>query len=71
MKKSTIILTTSPSKRTFKFGDGAKIKSTKNVIIPATIGSTSCNIDTEVVDADIPLLLSRTSVKRAGTVSRS
>ena len=32
------------------------------------IGNTDCNIDTEVVKSDIPLLLSKTSLKRAGTV---
>ena len=67
VKKKTMIKT-SPSKRSFKFGDGVQIQSTKNVIIPAMIGKTPCKIDTEVVDVDIPLLLSKTSLKRAGTV---
>lgn len=51
-----------------KFGDGAKVFSHKNVIIPAVIRGISCKIDTEVVDADIPLLLSKDSLKRARTV---
>lgn len=58
----------SPSKKSFKFGDGVQIQSTKNVIIPVMIGKTHCNIDTEVVGVDIPLLLSKTSLKRAGTI---
>ncbi|KAL5020643.1 hypothetical protein ScPMuIL_002273, partial [Solemya velum] len=58
----------SDSHRAFKFGDGQKIYSFKRAIIPATIGETPCNIDTEIVKADIPLLLSKNSLKKAGTV---
>ncbi len=36
--------------------------------IPAIIGQTKCHIETEVVAADIPLLLSKTSLKRSGAV---
>ena len=56
------------SARPFKFGDGRVIHSTKKVKIPAMIGQTRCQIETEVVPADIPLLLSKTSLKRAGAV---
>lgn len=42
--------------------------STKSLKIPATIGQTKCHIETEVVPADVPLLLSKASMKRAGTV---
>ena len=34
------------------------IHSFKRVVIPAKIGNTDCNTDTEVVKPDIPLLLS-------------
>ncbi|CAL9707805.1 unnamed protein product [Knipowitschia caucasica] len=56
------------SHRPFKFGDGKVVYSVKNVKIPAKIGNTKCNIETEVVPVNIPLLLSKTSLKRAGTV---
>lgn len=56
------------SARAFKFGDGKVVHSTKQVKIPAMIGQTKCYIETEVVPVDIPLLLSKTSLKRAGAV---
>ena len=56
------------SDRNFRFGDGAQVKSCKKVIIPVKIGETSCKICTEVVDANIPLLLSKESLKAAKTV---
>jgi hypothetical protein len=64
-EKSSVV--TEPSDRTFRFGDGAQVKSTMNVVIPAVIGDTECKIDTEVVDVDLPLLLSKTSLKKAKT----
>ena len=50
----------------FKFGDGKIIKSLKCVEIPVTIGQVKANIRTDVVDTDIPLLLSLSSMKKAG-----
>lgn len=44
------------------------VHSTKKLKIPAIIGQIKCNIETEVVPAKIPLLLSKESMKRAGTV---
>ncbi|XP_014051020.1 uncharacterized protein isoform X1 [Salmo salar] len=57
-----------PSNRAFKFGDGRIVHSTKRVKIPAKIGQTKCHIETEVVPTDIPLLLSKASLKKAGAV---
>ena len=51
----------------FKFGDGRKITSIKKVIIPATLGDIKVNIETDVIDEDIPLLLSKDSMKKADT----
>jgi hypothetical protein len=56
---------THSSCRGFKFGDGKVVTATKRVSIPAKIGSTRCRIDVEVVDVDIPLLLSKDSLKKA------
>ncbi len=53
--------------RKFRFGDGKKVHSIISASIPAKIGNTQCQIETEVVDADIPLLLSKDSLKRAKT----
>ncbi|CAC5417756.1 unnamed protein product [Mytilus coruscus] len=52
----------------FKFGDGQTVYSYQKVIIPALIGSVKCSIETEVVDSEIPLLLSKTSLKRASII---
>ncbi|KAL1281668.1 hypothetical protein QQF64_000471 [Cirrhinus molitorella] len=56
------------SAKAFKFGDGRVVQSAQKVKIPAKIGQTNCHIETEVVPADIPLLLSKTSLKRVGAV---
>ena len=53
---------------TFRFGDGRKIVSEESVIIPAKIGDTVCKIKTEIVQNDIPLLLSKESLKQANAV---
>jgi hypothetical protein len=57
-----------PSAKTFRFGDGADVKSFQYVTIPAMIGETACNINTDVVDVELPLLLSKASLKKAKTV---
>ena len=57
-----------PSRKVFKFGDGKTVESCKTAIIPVKMGQKRCNIQTEVVDADIPLLLSKESLQKAGTV---
>lgn len=60
--------TESPSYRPFRFGDGQMVHSNRKVKIPAKIGQTKCVIETELVTADISLLLSKISPKRAGTI---
>ena len=49
----------------FKFGDGLKVKSLKKVTLPCVIAKMNVEIISDVVDADIPLLLSKTAMKRA------
>lgn len=44
------------------------VYSNRKLKIPAKIGQTRCHIENEVVPANIPLLLSKASMKRAGTV---
>lgn len=63
-----LLLTESSSCRPFRFGDGQVVHSNRKVKLPAKIGLTKCHIETEVVPVDVPLLLSKMSLKRAGTV---
>ena len=51
----------------FKFGNGKRIKAHKTARIPIVLGSKKVNLDTDVVMEDIPLLFSRSSMKRANT----
>ena len=55
-----------PSKCTFKFGAGPKLNSLGQYSIPATIVGKDVTIITDVVDADVPLLLSKSAMKKAG-----
>ena len=50
---------------TFQFGDGAEVISSKLVKIPVVIGSKKFFIEANVVKNELPLLLSRQSMKRA------
>ena len=52
----------------FKFGDGRQVKSQKRARIPVQIGYKSCLIEMEIVKENIPLLLSKSSLKKAETV---
>ena len=62
------VIRTERSNKSFRFGDGKVVHSFSCATLPAKIGNTYCNIDTEIVEADIPLLLSKSSLKKAGTV---
>ena len=53
--------------RTFEFGDGNKLNSLYKVILPCVVADIEVSIITDVVDSDIPLLLSKDAMKRAGT----
>lgn len=63
-----LLKTENPSCRPFRFGDGNLVYSTRKMKLPAKIGQTRCNIETEVVKVDIPLLLSKSSLKKAGAI---
>ena len=56
----------SKSDRIFKFGDGKVVSAYERVTIPATIGSQKGVIECEVIDKNLPLLLSKDSMKKAG-----
>ena len=52
----------------YKFGDGRRIHAYASVTLPAIIGKKEVLIVTDVVNNDIPLLLSKSAMKRAETV---
>ena len=52
----------------FKFGKGPPLISQGQAKIPVVIGTKKVFLETDIVDADIPLLLSKDSLKRAGTI---
>ena len=58
-------ISVSDSSKPFRFGDGKIVNSSKMAKIPAFIGNKSVSIRTDIVDADIPLLLSKKSMKDA------
>ena len=58
----------SKSENTFRFGKGDVVKSLKRVIIPANLGGRNVYITTDVVETDIPLLISRELMKKAEAV---
>lgn len=56
------------SNQTFKFGKGDSIKSCEKIVIPVTLGQRKITIESDIVDADIPLLLSKDALKKAETI---
>ena len=63
-QRSSITMT--PSNKIFKFGAGGRIRSLGQCVIPAFLAGRPVNISTDVVDSDIPLLLSKPAMKKAG-----
>ena len=51
----------------FKFGSGKVFPSLYRVKLPAVIGDEQIFIETDVVDSDIPMLLSKEAMKKANT----
>lgn len=51
--------------KTFKFGGGTRLKSQGEYLLPAVIAGREVFVRTDVVDSDIPLLLSREAMKKA------
>ena len=54
----------SNSSHIYQIGDGHKIKAIRSTQIPVIIGSKKFQIETGVIEGDIPLLLSKSSMKR-------
>ena len=60
-------ITQESSSSQFKFGSGQKFGSMFKAVVPAVIGGKKIKISTDVIDADIPLLLSKDAMKKAET----
>ena len=52
------------SSASFTFGDGASVKSLKRVLLPVYIGGKRSKLETDVVKCNVPLLLSKSSMKK-------
>ena len=59
---------TQEGKKTFKFGVGHRLQSLKKVVLPCVIGGIRVDVNADIVDADIPLLLSKEAMKKAKSV---
>ena len=59
---------TEASQKSFTFGNGVSIASLKRVNLPCYIGNSRCNITTDVIDCNIPLLMSKNSMKKANMI---
>ena len=66
VRSDQLLLETHADNTKFRFGDGPVFVSHKKVVIPVQFGPHKFRLVTSVVDADVPLLLSRKSLKRAG-----
>ena len=56
------------SKTLFRFGDSKLYESKERVKIPANIAGIDFVINTDIIDAEIPLLLSKDAMKKAGVI---
>ena len=69
MDESTrVTVIVSKSKRIFHFGGGEQLKSIKQVTFPCMVAGLNIKIRTEVVESDLPLLLSCEAMKQANVV---
>ena len=57
-----------PSKTVYQFGGGEQRISLRRIKLPAWIGKTKLTIETEIVDADIPLLIGANSLEKSKAV---
>ena len=64
--KSKVII--SESEKTFKFGGGERRKSLGKVVFPCHLGGMNIKIRTEVVEAELPLLLGNSMLKKVDAV---
>ena len=59
------LLKTEESQAVFRFGDSAPVNSIKKVLLPIKIQNVDLLLETEIVPSNIPLLLSKNTMKKA------
>ena len=64
-RKDRLSIRTRNSNNKFSFGDGSAYQSKCNVIVPIYVGQCRYELSIDVVDCNIPLLLSRETLRRA------
>ena len=52
------------SNRLFKFGNNGALRSLGHYSVPAVIAGRSCDIDFDIINSDIPLLMSKKTMKK-------
>ena len=62
-------LNTETSNAMFRFGDSPPLTSMKKVLLPITLTDKKMYLSTDVVDADVPLLLSKETLKKGKAVT--
>ena len=62
------LMTCEPCETPFRFGDGIEVISYVKTKIPGCIGKNKILIEANIVDKDLPLLLSKASLKKAGAM---
>ena len=66
--KELRMMTSEKCQTPFRFGDGEEVKSYEKIKIPGCIGKSRILIEANIVDKDLPLLLSKASMKKAGAM---
>ena len=61
-------MTTKPSNAPYKFGDGKVVHSYQQVNMPVYIENERGMMETEVVDQEIPLLISKEAMRKHGVI---
>ena len=59
-------ITTSESQSKFRFGDSQAVKSLFKAVLPLTIQGKVINVESEVISNEIPLLISNSTLRKAG-----
>ena len=67
-KKSRDMVTVKPSGRIFRFGGGVTAKSLGLYTVPVSVAGKNTMLSVDVVEAPIPLLISKAAMKKAGAV---
>ena len=61
-------VTKTSSSKVFKFGDGPRMESQGTCKLPCVIADKNCYVTVDIVKARVPLLLSKSFMKKAGMV---